>query len=112
MPNDTRALKIKRGERICALRAGAIGIDQLVGKLTSLQDYATSCNDSQVQIESGKEPHLLMVDLLNSTSQGAKFNISLIFSVKTENSDPDGLIEIGILYGAVLLPQDTLVYWQ
>ncbi|MBI6882661.1 hypothetical protein [Pseudomonas putida] len=79
------------------------------GKATKLIDYCTNGPESEIQVSAGREPFLLVEDMLNP---GSAITVP-IFDAKVDAVEKNsGLCGVTLGQGDALFKSDVLVYWR
>ncbi|HIH2751434.1 TPA: hypothetical protein ACYLN4_007272 [Burkholderia lata] len=106
----TRNKRLALAKRVNAARAGTLHTDGIVarGRTTSAADYVMNGDLSGKQIDSDREPFLLVGDPYNA----GNFNTIPIYDCETELEKRTGKCVLVLHCGDVLVPADTLIYWK
>ena len=105
-----RNKRLALAKRVNATRAGAPHTDEIVarGRTTSAADYVLNGDLSGKQIDSDREPFLLVRDPYND----GNFNTIPIYDCETGQEKRTGKCVLVLHSGDVLVPADTLIYWK
>lgn len=102
--------KLQRAAHIAPVCKGDAGSEEIAisPRAMTAAEYVADGDQVGVQINAGREPHLLVRDTLNE----GEFGTVAIYDVKVEQEARSGLCEFDLHVGAVLVKPDALVYWK